>query len=341
MRAAQFTTLVLACALIAGCSKPTSSNTTTTTTETASSSPTSLADAAAATTPPAADASAGATSAAATAAATAIASPAANATSSASTAANASATTTTSTTTTATTQPAAVTVAFTDISGNYAEKAIVGLGQLGVLDSTSGAFQPSKPVLRREFVRWLFKTNNAVFADTPGKQIHPAESGDKSGFTDVQSSDPDFKYIEGMDEAGISVGFPDKTFKGDQPLTHEQAIAIKAVLDRGGVADRYRDAEHATFALPEWKDKTQISKAFAGAISTDHSDDEINSNATRIDNVGRAFGAVAMFRPRAPVTRAQAAMLIQVIGAHTPDTNRPNEPRSVAATLNPTPKPTP
>jgi hypothetical protein len=233
------------------------------------------------------------------------------------------------------------TVAFTDISGTYAEKAIVALGQLGVLDSTSGTFQPEKPVLRREYVRWLFKTNNAVWANLPAKQIHPAESGDKSDFTDLQSSDPDFKYIEGMNAAGISVGFPDKTFKADQPVTHEQAIAIKAVLDRGGIADRYKAVDSAKSRLPEWKDKAQISAAFAAAIATDASDDDINGKSTQIANVGRAFGAVGMFRPQAPVKRGEAAMLLQVIGGHAQDTNGDNAPRSVASVLHPSPSPSP
>lgn len=233
------------------------------------------------------------------------------------------------------------TVAFTDISGTYAEKAIVALGQLGVLDSTSGTFQPEKPVLRREYVRWLFKTNNAVWANLPAKQIHPAESGDKSDFTDLQPSDPDFKYIEGMNAAGISVGFPDKTFKADQPVTHEQAIAIKAVLDRGGIADRYKAVDSAKSRLPEWKDKAQISPAFAGAIATDTSADDINSKSTQIGNVGRAFGAVAMFRPQAPVKRGEAAMLLQVIGGHAQDTNGDNAPRSVSSVLHPSPSPIP
>lgn len=235
--------------------------------------------------------------------------------------------------------PAAV--AFTDIHGNFAEKAIVALGQLGVLDATTGAFQPQKPILRREFARWLFKTNNAVFADAAPKLIHPAESGDKSDFSDLKSSDPDFAFIEGLDDAGISVGFPDKTFKADQPLTHEQAIAMKAGLDRGGVADRYKDPEMAILGIPDWKDKHSIAKTFLPALATDHSDDEIGGLKTRIDNVGRAFGAVAMFRPQEPVTRAQAAMLLQVIGAHTQDTNTPNEPRTVDAALHPKPSPTP
>ena len=327
MRAVHVPMLVVICAaaLAVGCTKQSSSTDTTSTEVT--SAPTTAADAAASVSAtPVAEISPGTgASTVPSAAATAAASSAATTTSSA---AGAAAPT-----------PLLVTVNFTDVNGNYAQKAIVALGQIGALDSTNGAFQPQNAILRRDFARWLFKTNNAVWADVPGKQIHPAEAGDKSDFTDLQPSDPDFKFIEGLSEAGISVGFPDKTFRPEQPLTHEQAIAIKAVLDRGGVADRVKSPDSAIISVPDWKDKRSISKTFLPAIATDHSDDEIDS--TKIDNVGRAFGAVAMFKPQTPVTRAQAAMLLQVVGGHAQDTNTGNEPRSVDGVLHPKPRPTP
>jgi hypothetical protein len=326
MRAVHIPALVLCAAVfLTGCAKTSTSDTTSAEVTSPPSAPT---DASASATPVAVISPASSPSQ----------SPSAAASSSPS--AGASGATTTSSSPPAPGASAVATVAFTDISGNFAEKAIVALGQLGVLDSTSGTFQPEKPILRREYVRWLFKTNNAVFADTPGKQVHPAESGDKSEFTDLQPSDPDFTYIEGMNAAGVSVGFPDKTFKADQPLTHEQAIAIKAVLDRGGVADRFKDIGAAKIAIPEWKDKAQISKAFMSAIATDASDDAIAPRGNEIGNVGRAFGAVAMFRPQAPVTRGQAALLLQVIGGHSGNTNEAPS-RSVAAVLHPSPSPSP
>ena len=61
----------------------------------------------------------------------------------------------------------------------------------------------------------------------------------QSSFSDLASSDPDFRYVQGLSDAGIAVGFPDKSFKADQPLTREQMIAIKSGLDRGGVHKSY------------------------------------------------------------------------------------------------------
>ena len=82
-----------------------------------------------------------------------------------------------------------------------------------VFGATVGAFEPGKPILRRDFIRWLVKANKALWSDTPGKQVHTADSTEQSTFPDVASSDPDFPYVQGMQDAGYSVGFPDKMFR--------------------------------------------------------------------------------------------------------------------------------
>ncbi len=234
-------------------------------------------------------------------------------------------------------------VAFSDINGVQGQQQIVQLAQLGVLDSTSGDFKPLQPVKRREFVRWLVKTNNAVFSDAPTKQIHLADASEKSDLRDLQPSDPDFPYVQGMSDAGIAVGFPDKSFKPDAALTREQMIAIKAGLDRGGISSSFqpqrdRDHSYARYRLPPWKDRDQVSVTYLPAIATDLSDE---SHEGPIDNIGRTFGAIAIFRPQQPVTRAQAAVLMSVIGAHSESSMFDNKPRSVAQVLGPKPSPTP
>nr|MDP9104385.1 S-layer homology domain-containing protein [Candidatus Eremiobacteraeota bacterium] len=239
----------------------------------------------------------------------------------------------------ATTAPSPVaSVAFTDVDGVQGQKEIVALAQLGVLDATTGPFHPGDPVKRRDFVRWLFKTNNAVWADQPARQIHAADAATQSSFADLASSDADFRYVQGLSDAGIAVGFPDKTFKADQPLTREQMIAIKSGLDRGGVEKSYAtDVTYARYNLPPWKDKDQVAKTYAGAVATDVQDDP-KDGSPKVDNIGRTFGAIAMFRPQQPVTRAQAAVVLNVIGAH----ERFAAPRSVAQALAaPSPSPSP
>jgi S-layer homology domain len=235
--------------------------------------------------------------------------------------------------------PAAVpSTGFTDIAGVQGEKEIVQLAQLGVLDATSGPFHPGDPVKRRDFARWMFKANNAVWADQPSRQIHPADATTQSSFSDLAPTDPDFRYVQGLNDAGIAVGFPDKTFKADQPLTREQMIAIKSGLDRGGLHKSYAtDESYARYNLPAWKDKDKVSKTYVGAIATDIEDDPKAAGTVKIDNIGRTFGAIAMFRPQQSVTRAQAAVLLNVIGAHSESTAYADAPRSVAQALTASP----
>jgi len=232
-----------------------------------------------------------------------------------------------------------VSVSFSDLAGNLHTAAITALGELGALDSTTGAFNPDQPVKRRDFVRWLFKTNNAVFADLPSHQIHPGRSDETPAFKDLPSSDPDFPYVQGMNDAGIAVGFPDATFKGDRPITREQAVAVKSLLDQGGLASEYsgKNILYLRNFLPPWKDRDDVSITYIGAIGQDHYDE----GATEVDNIGRTFGAIAVFRPRATVTRGEAAEMLGRIGGHSVVMAGENRMRTVAETLHPSPTASP
>jgi hypothetical protein len=199
---------------------------------------------------------------------------------------------------------------FTDISGVNGQNEIVTLAHLGVIDPPSGTFNPGAPIKRREFVRWLVKSNNVLWSDTPAKLLKLADSTESSSFPDITTGDPDFPYIQGMQDAGYSEGFPDKTFRPDQTLTREQMFAIKNVFDRGSVDPGL--AKDLTFArntvMPPWKDKQSISKTYVAAIAT--------GAGGGGESFGRVYGASALFRPQDAVTRAQAAVTVSVIGDH-------------------------
>jgi hypothetical protein len=203
-------------------------------------------------------------------------------------------------------------VAYTDIAGVNGETSIRQLGALGVFGATVGAFEPGKPILRRDFIRWLVKANKALWSDTPGKQVHTADSTEQSTFPDVASSDPDFPYVQGMQDAGYSVGFPDKMFRPNSVLTREQMFAIKNVFDRGSVdAGLVKNLLYArNTALPPWKDRAQISKTYVPAIAT--------GNPAGVDDAFTlVYGASSLFHPQLAATRAQAAVLLTVMGDHT------------------------
>ena len=225
-------------------------------------------------------------------------------------------------------------VNFSDLSGVFGADKIIALAQLGVFDAPSGAFNPAGSITRREFVRWLYKANNAIYANNDSKQFRPASSGDQSSFKDVATTDPDFPYIQGLQTAGVSVGFPDKTFRPDQPITREQALAIKDQLDEGGVdPGDIREPKQALYELPDWKDKAAIGIEYVPAINT-----EMFHDCAHVDNVGRVFGAVSALKPKQPMTRSQVAILIWKVGDHSTEGCTA---RTASDALAPSPTPSP
>lgn len=209
-------------------------------------------------------------------------------------------------------QAATSPVSFSDIQGVTGEKEITQLAQAGVFEGLSGnQFNPQQPISRAEFIRWLVRANNAIFAKDPGKQVRLAESG-ASEFPDVSPTHPDFRYIQGMINSGFAVGYDEKNFRPDQPITREEMIAIKSGFDSAGVTDTPDADERLNSWIPTWSDREQISRRFYRAINTGYS----VFYGKNIKNVERTFGAIKSFKPKQPVTRAEAALCISVIGNH-------------------------
>jgi len=203
---------------------------------------------------------------------------------------------------------AAATPQFADLAGVFGADKIQQLAQLHVFDPSGTAFSPNQPVLRREFVRWLYTANNAIQSDD-AKKIHPAPNGETPYFKDLPVSDKDFAAIQGMQDAGISVGFPDKTFQPDVPVTREQALAIVLGVDCNYSGNWSTTPNEAYGYLPPWKDRASISKSYAPIIA---SCSDQSQSVT-----GRVWGKSAVFRPQANVTRAEGALMIWQTGTRT------------------------
>ena len=192
-------------------------------------------------------------------------------------------------------------VAFEDIKGVLGEKQITQLGQLGIFDTTSGEFDPKAPITRAEFVRWLVRTNNALFPGSSDKTIRLSEAG-KATFSDVPPTHPDFPYIQGLANAGYSISDDEKTFKPEQVLTREQMLAMKVALDHRVPIESYKGG-----APGGWTDSNKISKKYWPAI---YVESVFQNNA----NVSRTFGALKTLNPQAPVTRSEAVLCISAMG---------------------------
>lgn len=199
--------------------------------------------------------------------------------------------------------PVQVDVTYEDTAGVFGEQEINQLAQLGVFSSTIGKFNPQEKITRAEFVRWLVNANNAIWFDRPDKLVREAEGGEAT-FADVPPSHIDFRYIQGMANAGIAVGFDETTFKPDQPITREEMMAIKYGLDVGGMD------EPEESGIPNWSDRDKISKKFLPSFKA------MYAGQNDIKNVERTYGAIKAFKPQTPVTRGEAAVCIAVIGDH-------------------------
>ena len=196
-----------------------------------------------------------------------------------------------------------VTVAFTDIGGTFAEQSIKDEAALGVFDQTSGAFNPNAPISRADFVRWLVKADDAYFASDPQHQIRLAE-GTTATFVDVPPSDPNYKYIQALANAGYVIGKNATHFVPSQPITREEMIAIKAQVDEGSTIA----SDPGLVQFLPFSDKSTINPQFLGAVHEDFS-------VRTTQNIGRVWGSIKVFHPRQAVTRSEAAIAIWEIGS--------------------------
>lgn len=186
---------------------------------------------------------------------------------------------------------------FKDIADFNGEKEIKDLVKLDVLNAGSGKFEPAKGCKRSAFVAWVVRANNVL---RPDEKIRLADPGSKATFSDVPSTHPQFKFIQGMANAGWSVGYDDKTFKPDNILTREEMIAIKTPLDAGkDLKDENRPS------IQQWSDYKKIGKRYIGPMSWE---------TAWTPNWDRCFGKTKSCEPQKPVTRAEAALCVWQFG---------------------------
>lgn len=192
---------------------------------------------------------------------------------------------------------ATTTRGFSDIDDIDGEKQITDLVRLGVIPASGAKFEPDKPVTRGEFVTWLVKANNIL---RPDAKIKTAAASATPSFPDVPATSPQFRYIQGMANAGWSIGYDDKTFKPAKELTREEMIAIKTPVD---VGRDLRNEDRAT--IKQWADYDKISPRFKGAMCFESSWEP---------NWVRCFGKTKACNPQQTVTRAEAAICVWQVG---------------------------
>jgi S-layer homology domain len=175
---------------------------------------------------------------------------------------------------------------------------------------TTKLFEPGKIITRREYARWLFAANNAMYSNNPAKQIRLASESSQASFSDLPKTNPDFPVIQGLAEAGLipSLLSGDSTevlFRPDAPLTREQLILWKLPLDtRQALPAANLEAVKQTWGF---QDVGKIDPKALRAVLADFQNGEQS-------NIRRVFGYTTLFQPKKTVTRAEAAAALWYFG---------------------------
>lgn len=198
-----------------------------------------------------------------------------------------------------------ITVAFTDIKGVFAEQAIRDEASLGVFGTTSGNFEPNKPISRGEYVKWLVTAYNIYYKDDPRSQLRMPETVEMT-FVDVPSTSPYWKYVQALTDAGFAVGVDAKHFAPDRLINRQEMVAIKTQVDHGSkIVANPNDK-----ATDQFVDRDSIDKLYRTIVNADMFDGSTH-------NFSRVWGKTNYFHPQKPVTRGEAAVSLSEIAGRT------------------------
>ncbi|MCR4428803.1 MAG: BMP family ABC transporter substrate-binding protein [Caldiserica bacterium] len=178
--------------------------------------------------------------------------------------------------------------ALSDISGHWAEATILKLVEKNYISGyPDGTFKPNNTITRAEFVKIL----------TSVMGIAPATGGE-SAFSDVSTSDWFFGFVSAAVEKGIIGGYPDGTFRPNDPITREQAAKI--VVLAKGIDPAEVDTEYVFEHAGNFVDKDGISdwaKPFvAAAVEKGIMKGDANNAFRATENITRAETAVIAYR---------------------------------------------
>jgi len=109
---------------------------------------------------------------------------------------------------------------FPDIEGNKYEKDILRLASLGVISGyDDGTFRPEDPVKRQEFAKLLVEMLGLG-------SVANMMKGQAVPFADVPANSWASGYINVAVTMGIINGYPDGTFKPENPVTYAEALKM-------------------------------------------------------------------------------------------------------------------
>ena len=186
---------------------------------------------------------------------------------------------------------------------------IMDLQKIGVFDNLYWDFNLIEPITRGQYVTLLYYAQNAIMPPEHRIRLAP---GYNPGLTDIDSSHPAYKYVQALANARYFVGYEDKTFKPDQPITREEMIATKVLIDERRKSEALN---RNTWKFNDWE---RVDQKYTGYI---HGDiqcteiEEVTNPNTPCSNILRAFGNIDYFNPQQAVSGYEAAATVWRFGA--------------------------
>jgi hypothetical protein len=177
--------------------------------------------------------------------------------------------------------PPALASRFPDLHGHWATPYIEAMADRGLIKGyDDGSFRPQQAVTRAQF---------AALVATSYGDVRPVRPG--ITFVDVPPSHWAYRAIDLAQRRGFLGGYPDQTFRPDQPMARVQGIvAVASGLGLGAAP---------ASVLGQYRDRSQIPSYAIGAVA-----------AASQQNLVINYPDPEQLRPQAAMTRAEVAALI-------------------------------
>jgi hypothetical protein len=170
---------------------------------------------------------------------------------------------------------------FADLSEHWAAPYVTALADRGRLKGyPDGTFRPNAVINRAQFAALVASSYNSVPMTRPVVQ-----------FVDVSPQFWGYNAIALAQQQGFLSGYPDQTFRPQQPMTRVQAIAA--------VASGLKLAPAPVSHLGIYRDRAQIPSYAITALATAHYHNLVINHPDS-----------ALLRPLEPITRGEVATLI-------------------------------
>jgi hypothetical protein len=187
---------------------------------------------------------------------------------------------------------------FGDTGGHWAEDEVaIMAARLIALGYPDGGFRPDNNVLRSEMLSFLSRTLSYVgYTHEAGDSGEPGETDESAGFSDISPDDWFAEQLGNVTGAGLMLGYPDGTFRPEEPMTREQAASVVLRL-----------LELIGASLPEVSDNDVLdSYSDSGELS-----EWARQAMVLAVSMGIMQGSGSRLRPHDPITRAELVTIIR------------------------------